>query len=113
MLTDSGGDRLVHDLTFIDRSANFKSSTLSNHIATDGHKQAEKESLHVIWYATSAGSLTHPGKVIHEVRMYSVIGSGFRKMTEKEREVLVKFYDTAHYITVKGNAFTDFEDFTK
>ena len=104
---------MVHDLTFIDRSANFKSSTLSNHIATDGHKQAEKESLHVIWYATSAGSLTHPGKVIHEVRMYSVIGSGFRKMTEKEREVLVKFYDTAHYITVKGNVFTDFEDFTK
>lgn len=113
MLTDSGGDRLVHDLTFIDRSANFKSSTLLNHIATDGHKQAVKESLHVIWYAISAGSLTHPGKVIHEVRMYSVIGSGFRKMTEKEREVLVKFYDTAHYITVKGNVFTDFEDFTK
>ena len=75
------------NMTFIDRSANFKSSTLLDHIATDGYKQAVKESPHVIWYAISAGSLTHPGKVIHEVWMYSVTGSGFRKMTEKERSI--------------------------
>ena len=66
------------NMTFIDRSANFKSSTLLDHIATDGYKQAVKESPHVIWYAISAGSLTHPGKVT---------GSGFRKMTEKERSI--------------------------
>ena len=32
-------------------------------------------------------------------------------MVEKEREALVKLYDIAHYIAVKGRAFTDFEDF--
>ena len=31
-------------------------------------------------------------------------------MAEKEREALIKLYDIAHYIAVKGCAFTDFED---
>ena len=31
-------------------------------------------------------------------------------MAEKEREALVKLYNIAHYITVKGCAFTNFED---
>ena len=31
-------------------------------------------------------------------------------MAKKEREALVKLYNTAHYIAVKGRAFTDFED---
>ena len=31
-------------------------------------------------------------------------------MAEKEREALVKLYDIAHHIAVKGRAFTDFED---
>ena len=58
----------------------------------------------------STGSSTRPEKVIHEVPTYSAIGSGIRKMTKKEREALVKLYDIAHGIVVKGGAFTDFED---
>ena len=42
--------------------------------------------------------------------MYSATGSGFRKMTEFEREALVKLYYIAHYIAFQGRAFTDFED---
>ena len=96
------------NMTFIDRSTNFKSSTLSDYVATDGHKQAVEEKNHED--DISAGSSTRPEKVIHEVPMYSAIGSGFRKMAEKEREALVKLYNIAHYIAVKGCAFTNFED---
>ena len=60
--------------------------------------------------AISTGGSTRPEKVIHEVPTYSTIDPGFRKMAEKEREALVKLYDTADYIAVKGRAFTDFED---
>ena len=37
------------------------------------------------------------------------IFSGFRKMAEKEREVLVKLNDIEHYIATKGYIFTGFE----
>ena len=60
--------------------------------------------------AISAGSSTHPKKVIHVLLTYSMTGSGFRKMAGKEREALVKLYDIAHYIAGKGRAFTNFED---
>ena len=96
------------NMTFIDGTANFKPSTLSDHGATDGHKRAVKEKNHED--AISTGGSTRPEKVIHEVPTYSTIGPGFRKMAEKEREALVKFYDIAHYIAVKGRAFTNFED---
>ena len=79
------------NMTFIDGSANFKSSTLSDHVTTDGHKCAVKEKNHED--AISAGGLTRSKKVIHEVPTYSAIGSGFRKIAEKERETLVKLYD--------------------
>ena len=82
MVTDSGGDRKIictifksqekklklmpcTNMTFIDESANFKSSTLSDHVTTDWHKQAVKEKNHE--NAISAGSLTCPEKIIHEV----------------------------------------------
>ena len=59
LVTDSGDDRkmicticksqeeklklMPHtNMTFINGSANFTSSTLSDHVATDGHKQAVK-----------------------------------------------------------------------
>ena len=38
------------------------------------------------------------------------MSSGFRKMSKKEREALVKLYNIAHCVAVKGRAFTDFED---
>ena len=58
-------------MTFIDGSTNFKSSTLLDHVATDGHKRTVKEKNHAD--AISTGSSTHPEKVIHEVPMYSAI----------------------------------------
>ena len=58
----------------------------------------------------SAGSSIRPKKAIHKVPTYSTIGSDFRKMAEKEREPLVKLYNIALYIAVKGRVFTDFED---
>ena len=61
------------NMTFIYESANFKSSTLSDHIATDGHKRAVKEK--------NTGSSTSPEKVIHEVLTYSAIVLDIRKMT--------------------------------
>ena len=60
------------NMTFIDKSANFKSSTLSDHIATDEHKQAVKQKNQED--AISTGSLTRPKKVIHDVLTYSAIG---------------------------------------
>ena len=93
------------NMTFIEGSANFKSSTLLDHVATDGHEWVVKEKNHAD--AISTGSSTRPEKLIHEVPTYSAIGSGFRKMAEKEREALVKLYDTAHYIAVKERAFTN------
>ena len=123
LVTDSGGGRKMicticksqeeklmprANMTFIDGSANFKSSTLLDHVATDGHKRAVKEKNHEDGIST--GSSTRPEKVIHEVPTYSAIGSGIRKMTEKEREALIKLYEIVHGIVVKGGAFTDFED---
>ena len=58
----------------------------------------------------STDSLTSPKKVIHEVPTYSAIDSSFRKMVEKDRKGLVKLYNIAHYITVKGCAFTNFKE---
>ena len=82
------------NMAFINRIVNFKSSTLSHHVATDGHKWPVNEKNHED--ATCAGSSTRPEKVIHEVPTYSAIGSGFRKMAKKEREALVKLCDIAH-----------------
>ena len=95
------------NIIFVDGSANFKPSILLNHTATYGHKRAVKEKNHVD--AISAGSLTHPKKIIHEVLMYSAIDLGFRKMAKKLKKALVKLYNIAHQITVRC-AFTDFED---
>ena len=94
------------NMTFIDGRANFKSSTWSDYISTDGHKGAMKEENHED--VISVGSLTRPEKKIYEVPTYSAIGSGFRKKTEKERIGQTLWY--THYIPVKGRAFTDFED---
>ena len=96
------------NMTFINGSANFKCPTLSDRVATDGHNRVVKEKNHE--NAISTGSATRLKKLIHQVLTYSAIGSGFRKMAEKEREALVKLYDIAHYIAVKRRAFTDFED---
>ena len=76
-------------------SANFKSSTIPDHFATDVHKRAVKKKKKNE-DVTSSGSSTRPEKVIQEVLTYSAIGSDFRKMVEKEREALVKLYDIAH-----------------
>ena len=93
-MTDSGGDRKMifticksqeeklklmpcTNMTFIDRSANFKSSTLLDHVATDGHKRTVKKRYED---AISTRNSTRPKKVVHEVLTYSPIGSGFRKM---------------------------------
>ena len=81
LVTDSDGDRKMicticksqeeklklmplTNMIFINGSANFKSSTLSNHITTDGYKRVVKEKNHED--AISAGSSTHPEKAIHE-----------------------------------------------
>ena len=96
------------NMASINRIVNFKSSTLSHHVATDGHKWPVKEKNNED--AICAGSSTRPEKVIHEVTTYSAIGSGFRKMAKKEREALVKLCDIAHYTADKGCAFTDFKD---
>ena len=96
------------NMTLIDGTASFKSSTLSDHVAIDGQKRTVKEKNHE--QANSAGSSTRTEKVIHEVPTYSATGSGFKKMAEKEREALVKLYDIAHYIAVQGRPFTNFED---
>ena len=124
MVTDSGGDRKIictccksqgeklklmphTNMTFINRGVNSKSSTLSDHVATDEHKWAVKEKNED---GISTDSLTSPKKVIHEVPTYSAIDSSFRKMVEKDRKGLVKLYNIAHYITVKGCAFTNFKE---
>ena len=77
MVTDSGGGRKMicticksqeeklklipfTNMTFINGGANFKSSTLSDHVATDGHKRAVKEKNHED--AISTGSSTSPGR---------------------------------------------------
>ena len=70
-------------ITVIEGSVNLKSSTLSD-LLYRAVKEKNYED------AISAGSSTRLEKVIHEVPTYSVIGSGFRKMAEKEREALVK-----------------------
>ena len=125
LVTESGGDRKMiftickfqeekqklmsrTNMTLIDRSANFKFSTLSDHIATDEYKKAVKEKNHEDTIFTS--SLTWSKKLIHEVPTYSAIGSSLGKTAEKEREALVKLYNIARYIAVKGHAFTSFED---
>ena len=96
------------NMTFINRGVNFKSSTLSDHVATDGHKWAVKENNNEDGISTD--SLTSLKKVIHEVPPYSATDSCFRKMVEKDRKALVKLYNIAHYITVKGCAFTNIKE---
>ena len=61
-------------MTFIKGSANFKSSTLLDHVVTDGHKQVVKKNHED---AISTGSTTCLENVIHKV-----------------------LYNIAHYITV-------------
>ena len=87
LVIDSGGNRKIicticksqeeklkllpcTNMTFIDRSANFKSSTLSDNVTADGHKRAVKGKNHED--AISAGSSTRPEKVIHEVPRYFI-----------------------------------------
>ena len=48
------------NMTFIDGSLNFKCPTLSDHVATDEHKQAVKEKNHKD--SVSGDSLTRPEK---------------------------------------------------
>ena len=72
------------NMTFINGSANFKFSTLSDHAATDGHKRAIKKKNHED--AISADSSTRTKKVSHEVPTYLEIGSDFRKMGEKREK---------------------------
>ena len=84
------------NIIFVDGNANFKPSILLNHTATYGHKRAVKEKNHVD--AISAGSSTHPKKIIHEVLTYSAIDLGFRKMAKKtEKSIGQTFqYCTLH-----------------
>ena len=48
------------NMTFTDGSLNFKSSTLSDHVATDRHKRAVKEKNHKD--SISTGGSTRPEK---------------------------------------------------
>ena len=57
-----------------------------------------------------SGATSRLEKVIHEVPTYSAICWGFRKMAKTQREALVKLCNLLYYITVKGRAFTHFED---
>ena len=109
MVTDSGGDRKMickickseeeklklmscTNMTFINGRANFKSSTWSDYVSTDGHKGAMKEENHED--VISVGSLTRPEKKIYEVPTYSVIASGFRKKNGKESIGQTLWYST-------------------
>ena len=56
------------NMTLIEGSANFKSSTLSDHVTIDGHKQAMKEKNHED--SISAGSLTHPEKTYIDLLLF-------------------------------------------
>ena len=81
------------NMTFIKGSANFKSSTLLDHVVTDGHKRAVKKNHED---AISTGSSTCLKNVIHKVLTYSAMA----QVLEKWPKTLVKLYNIAHYITV-------------
>ena len=49
-------------------------------------------------------------KITQETPSYSAIGVRLKHMGEKEKEAIIKLNDIAHYIAVKGRAFTDFRD---
>ena len=96
------------NLTFVTGSTNFKYSTLNDHVVTDGHKRAVKEKENE--EAIAAGLSLPRMRVIQDTPTNSAIGNAFKRMGENERSALLKLHDIAHYIAVKGHAFTDFSD---
>ena len=71
------------NMTFIKGSANFKSSTLLDHVVTDGHKQVVKKNHE---NAISTGSTTCLENVIHKVLMYSVMAQVLEKWPKKREK---------------------------
>ena len=95
------------NLTFINGSANFKISSLSDHTTTGEHTHAIREQQNE--KATAAGFTITPRKVVQETPTYSAISAGFKRMGETKKKALKKLYDIAHHIAVKGRPFTDFK----
>ena len=96
------------NLTFVNGSTNFKLSTLADHVNADSHKQALREKKYA--EAVAAGTSLAPVKITQEVPSYSAIGVGLKRMGEKEKDAIIKLNDIAHYVAVKGRAFTHFQD---
>ena len=96
------------NLTFVNRSTNFKMSTLAEHGSTDSHKRPieAKENEQ----ATIAGKSIPMHKITLEVPADSAISSGLKKMGVKEQQALTKLHDVAYYTVLKGRLFTDFKD---
>ena len=95
-------------LTFIHGSINYKPSTLHDHGQTECHKRAVHEKEHE--EAERSGASLQPRKVVQAVPEGSAIRMGLHKMGENEQEAIIKLYDIAYYIALKGHAFTDFHD---
>ena len=96
------------NLAFVAGTTNFKLSTLNEHENTDGHKRAIREEEN--HKAVAAGIDLAPRKIVQETPAFSAIGSGFKKMGDKEKEALTKLHTIAHYNAVKGRPYLDFKD---
>ena len=94
--------------SFIKGSKNFKTSALSDHEESKTHKQAIKCKLHN--EAVSHGEVYKPPRVVNKIPGTAPIALGVKRMREAESKGLVKLFEVAYLVAIKGRPYSDFKD---